>query len=351
MNINLRISAFIKLGKLLKKISVDDLNGEYSEDLELFDKIIKTSHHLNPWFTDENVRNSLGSLSEMLKKENINKWISQYSEMLESRNTINKVAVILAGNIPLVGFHDFLCVLVSGNSFIGKLSSHDDKLLPAVADLLIKIEPEFKNRIEFTDELLKSFDAVIATGSDNSSRYFDYYFGKYPHIIRKNRNSVAVLTGTESTEDIEKLGLDIFIYFGLGCRNVTKLFLPKGYDIDMFYQGILLYKDIVNHAKYASNYSYYKSIYLLAQTVHFDNGFCILKQESDLSAAVSVVNFEYYKNISDVNRSLQINADKIQCIVSKDKKVENAIPFGTTQSPDLWDYADGVDTMEFLLDL
>ncbi len=221
MNINLRISAFIKLGKLLKKISVDDLNGEYSEDLELFDKIIKTSHHLNPWFTDENVRNSLGSLSEMLKKENINKWISQYSEMLESRNTINKVAVILAGNIPLVGFHDFLCVLVSGNSFIGKLSSHDDKLLPAVADLLIKIEPEFKNRIEFTDELLKSFDAVIATGSDNSSRYFDYYFGKYPHIIRKNRNSVAVLTGTESTEDIEKLGLDIFIYFVLGCRTVT----------------------------------------------------------------------------------------------------------------------------------
>ncbi|MCF8297695.1 MAG: acyl-CoA reductase [Saprospiraceae bacterium] len=351
MDIKHRINAFVELGRLLKQISVDDFSGEFSENLKSFSNIIKTTHHLNPWFTEENVRNSICSLAEMLKKESIDKWISKYLEKLEHVKADNRVAVILAGNIPLVGFHDFLCVLISGNTFIGKLSAKDDKLLPAVADLLIKINPEFKDKIEFTDELLKSFDAVIATGSDNSSRYFDYYFGKYPNIIRRNRNSVAVLNGSESKEDIEKLGFDIFSYFGLGCRNVSKLYLPEGYDVDLFYKGIFKFKDVANHAKYASNYSYYKSIYLLAQTVHYDNGFCILKQDTDLSAAVSVVNFEYYKNIADVNNNLQINSDKIQCIVSIDENIKNAIPFGNTQSPDLWDYADGVNTMEFLLDL
>ena len=346
MKTNKRIHAFIKLGEKLKKIS----ENKNTEDVISFNKIIQAAHNTNPWFTEKNIRSSIETISEMLKEENIEKWLSKYYNKIKSSNKNNNVGVVLAGNIPLVGFHDFLCVLISGNSFIGKLSGQDEKLLPAVAEQLVFIEPEFKNKIQFTDNFLKSFDAIIATGSDNTSKYFEYYFGQYPNIIRKNRNSVAVLNGNESDESIKKLGFDLFSYFGLGCRNVSKIYIPEDYDLDVIFRNIISYKDLINHSKYANNYSYYKSIYLLAENIFFDNGFCLLKEDTAFSAPVGVVNYERYKNISNVNKTLQVSSKKIQCVVSLDENIENSIPFGKTQSPDLWDYADGVDTMEFLLE-
>jgi hypothetical protein len=267
-------------------------------------------------------------------------------------NHPKKVAVVMAGNIPLVGFYDFMCVLISGNIFIGKLSSQDKFLLPAIAKELTNIEPSVSKYIVFTEERLPAFVAVIATGSNNSSRYFEYYFGKYPHIIRKNRNSIAILNGKESKEDIDFLADDIFLYFGLGCRNVTKIFVPEGYDFTMLKKALRKYKDCLSmHSKYMNNYDYNKSIFLINQIPHTDLGFCLLKEDVSIASPISVLNYEYYINISDVINSISINRDNIQCLVAGKTYTNYTVPFGKSQQPELFDYADGVDTMEFLISL
>jgi len=343
-----RISAFVKLRDFLKNIHSKDLE-KYSAS---FDEIIHNHHQSNPWFIEENVRVAINSIAETLNEESLVKWMNNYEKKSNKvSHRAKRVGVVMAGNIPLVGFHDFLCVLISGNKFFGKLSSQDNKLLPAIAEILIEIEPDFENYIEFTEERLTSFDAIIATGSDNTSRYFEYYFGKYPNIIRKNRNAVAVFSGKETKEELKEFGKDIFMYFGLGCRNVSKLYVPEDYKFDGFFEAIFEYKDVSQYHKYMNNYEYNRSIFLLSQIKHFDNGFLLLKEDEVISSRIAVLNFEYYKNTKDVNSILKSNTEKIQCIVSNASEIDSAIPFGQTQNPQLWDYADGVDTMEFLLNL
>jgi len=258
----------------------------------------------------------------------------------------------MAGNIPMVGFNDLLCVLISGNKFVGKLSSDDKFLLPFIAKILIAANSKFSDYIEFTEGQLKNIDAVIATGSNNSSRYFDYYFGKYPNIIRKNRNSIAVLTGNESMNDLRLLGKDVFQYFGLGCRNVSKLFVPKGYKFHTFYESIFDYKNFNKNNKYGNNYEYNRTVYLMSNHPSLlDNNFLLLKEAPAYTSPIGVLFYEFYSDIHALNERLEKEKEQIQCIVSRSPVIKNKIDFGEAQCPGLADYADGIDTMRFLIGL
>jgi hypothetical protein len=352
MTIDTRIKPFIQLGTFLRAFTEESgkgpLHDKFDRDLaELAGRI----HIQNPWFTEENVRNALEAIGKSLREEEFVEWISVYIKDL-SEKPAKTVAVIMAGNIPLVGFHDMLCVLLSGNKFLGKLSSEDKLLLPFLAKILVDIEPGFAEFIDFTDGQLKGMDAVIATGSNNSARYFEHYFGKYPHIIRKNRNSVAVLNGREKKQELAELGKDVFRYFGLGCRNVSKLFVPRNYNFNDFYEAIFEQKEIVNNNKYANNYDYNKTVYLMSNDPGLlDNNFLLLKQDQRYSSPIGVLFYEFYDQITELNARLEKDKDQIQCIVSNDPQVADAIPLGTAQCPGLSDYADGVDTMSFLVGL
>ena len=355
MTILQRIEAFEILGKFLVQFnterkdepSLTEINAKFFDD---FQKLIQQVHIYNPWFAEQFVLKSIKAVSLNLSKKNIEKWLKKYGILNNSgHELLKKTGVVLAGNIPLVGFHDFLSVLITGNIFLGKLSSKDDKLLPFIKTVLVEINDEFEDRIIFTDENLKGFDAIIATGSNNSARYFEYYFNNYPHIIRKNRNAVAVLTGDETGAELRAIGEDIFDYFGLGCRNVSKLLVPENYNFDKFFKSIEPYSYLYNHHKYANNYDYNRSVYLLNRTPHLDNGFLLLKEDEGISSPIGVVYFQLYKDLSQVNEYLKLNQDHIQCVVSKNKDIKGAIKPGTSQKPELWDYADGIDTIKFLI--
>lgn len=348
VNIEERIAAFVKLGELLKSIN-DTMIYLQDGRVRALRELVEESHIYNPWFTTKNVRHAIYSLGCSLEEDKIRKWLNLYDLNLVKDS--KRVGVVMAGNIPLVGFHDFLCILISGHQFIGKLSSDDQKLLPAVAEILISLESGFKDQIEFTEGRLQGFDAIIATGSNNTARYFEYYFGKYPHIIRKNRNGVAVFTGNETEAELTEFGKDLFFYFGMGCRSVSKVFVPEGYKFDTFFEAIEGFNTEMDQFKYKNNYEYYKSIYLINQTPHLDNGFLLVKQEQGYSSPPSVLFYEEYKDISKLRNRLMVENEQIQCIVGNIPEVQNGVPFGQAQSPELWDYADGVDTMKFLLSL
>jgi hypothetical protein len=322
------IIAFNKLGKLL------------TNPTDILGNAFYSAESTNAWFTAENIKKSILSFAEMLNEADLAIWFKS----VKLSTSPKKVGLILAGNIPLVGLHD---VLATGNIALIKLSSADDKLIKAVIAELIKIEPAFEDKIEYV-ERLKDFDAVIATGSNNSSRYFDYYFSKVPNIIRKNRNSVAVLDGSESFDDMQNLGNDIFDYFGLGCRNVSKIYFPKGYDIANFYEGIESFQPIINHFKYNNNYDYNKSIYLVNAAKHFDNGFLLLKEDESLTSPLAVLFYEEYEQLQALEDKLKKQSENIQCVISKSPLSLNTFGFGQSQHPKLWDYADNVNTIEFL---
>lgn len=348
LTIEKRVAAFIKLGELLRSYDDSTIQNRNNQ-LSILARLIDESNLYNPWFTPDNVRNAVVSIGYSLKVEKIEKWLRLYDlkEVKESK----RVGVVMAGNIPLVGFHDFLNILISGHRFFGKLSSDDQKLLPAIAEILFDIEPGFKGQIEFTDGKLEEFDAIIATGSNNTARYFEYYFGKYPHIIRKNRNGVAVITGQETKDNLAEMGKDLFLYFGMGCRSVSKVFVPMEYKFDLLYEALEAYKYVSDQFKYNNNYEYYKSIYLINTVTHFDNGFLLIKEDQGYSSPPSVLFYEEYEDILTMNNRFMLDQDQIQCVVSNSIEIENSIPLGQAQNPELWDYADGVDTMKFLLSL
>lgn len=331
MDLEARIKAFEALGNY---IAANDTNGLQSA--------IMQAQNENSWFTPESIHLALISVRKHLEQENLVNWLSKYN----LTNVMPKrVAVVAAGNIPLVGFHDFLCVLISGHTLQIKLSSKDSVLLKHLSDVLINLEPRFSDRITFADQI-KNFDAVIATGSDNSSRYFQYYFGKYPHIIRKNRTSSAILTGKETADELQALGKDVFSYFGLGCRNVSKLYVPSDYDITKLLDHWSVYKDVLLHHKYNNNYDYQKSILLINKDAFFDSGFVMLQESMRLVSPISVVYYERYKDEGDLALKLTSVKEKIQCVVGNQKPA--TVPFGQAQSPQLWDYADQIDTLKFL---
>jgi hypothetical protein len=337
MNFQQRKEAFVQLGHFLQ----DAANNAH--------KAIVEAYLYNQWFTEESQRMALQAWADALIEQKINDWTAKYD--FEKAQISKTVAIIMAGNIPLVGLHDLICVLLSGHHALVKLSS-DDKILPKfIVAALLQIEPAFADSITLlNDEKLEKYDAVIATGSNNSNRYFEHYFSNVPNILRKNRNSIAVLTGNETNDEMKLLAKDIFTYFGLGCRNVSKLYLPKGFDMALFFENTKDYDLYLNHNKYANNLMYHKSIWLLNQDDFLENGLINLKEDKSFSSPLASVFYEYYENIEDVKTMIIERKDEIQCVVSKIDLGVN-IPFGKTQQPELWDYADNVDTIEFLLGL
>lgn len=350
MHLQQRIEAFVKLGGFLSQFTKEPFQkkeGVAHNDLffEGFKHQLKLAEEHNGWFTKDNLTYAINGWVASLTRENITQWLSPYQI---DNNTSKQVAIIMAGNIPLVGFHDFLSVLITGHRALVKLSSNDRHLMPYLAKYLEYVEPEFKGRITFTEEKLEGFDAVIATGSNNTARYFEYYFKDKPSIIRNNRNSVAVLTGDETLEDLQALSEDIFRYFGLGCRNVSKLYVPKGYPFDLFFQAIYQWHPIIDLKKYANNYDYNKAVYLMSEFDMLENGFLMIKEDPGTASPIATVFYEYYNDPAQLKEKLQQEKASIQCIVSNGF-TENEIAFGHTQKPQLWDYADEVDSIEFLL--
>ena len=329
------INNLVRLGELLSKT-------------EQFNDIFDKAEQQNSWFTRANVTFAFKSWSEALSKNNVQQWLSQYQ--LPQTTSPKKILIIMAGNLPLVGFHDLLCVLVAGHKAIVKLSSDDRVLLPYLITQIRAFAPEWAEAVAFTDDKVTEYDAVIATGSDNTARYFEYYFGKKPHIIRKNRHSVAVLTGEETLEELQDLGKDIFLYYGLGCRSVSKLFVPQDYDFDLLFQAIYPYKDIIEEQKYANNYDYNKAVYLMSLYKLLENGFLLLKEDEHYGSPIATLFYEYYTNKEALKKKLATDREKIQCVVGHNF-IDGEIPFGQTQTPKLWDYADGVNTLTFLLNL
>ncbi|MEI7980709.1 MAG: acyl-CoA reductase [Bacteroidota bacterium] len=340
-----RIRSFIQLGVYLRDYN-DDPENLFFHPLAIAAQQAFTE---NPWFTSEHIKIALKSIGLSLEEQNLRQWLTPYLHQFSKIMKPGIIGVVMPGNIPAVGFHDFICVLISGNKIKLKLSSSDKCLLPEIARMLVQIKPSWESQIEFISGKLDNFDAVIATGSNNTSRYFEFYFGKYPNIIRKNRNSVAVLSGNESDSVLSGLASDIMLYFGLGCRSVSKLFIPVNYDFTKLKEALAPFSYLFGHNKYANNYDYQKSIFIINKIPFIDTGFLLIREDRSLNSPLAVLNYQVYDHIEEVSEEISSGLESIQCIVS-----DISLPFptvlpGNAQFPALWDYADHVDTLSFLL--
>lgn len=344
MNLETRKAAFVKCGLFIKQHFNDNWDEKEKGLHQGLDQLIDTALIYNGWFVKDFVKEALLNISAMLDEKSIADFAKNIPEPKQQKT----VAIIMAGNIPMVGFHDLLCVLLSGHKALLKLSSDDNVLMPFFIKLLEHYEPSIGENIKFSEAKLVNFDAVIATGSNNTASHFQYYFGKYPNIIRKNRTSVAVITGKESLEDLKNLGRDIFLYFGLGCRNVSKLLVPKGFVFDPVFEAVFDYKFAVDNKKYGNNYDYNRAIYLLNLDKFLDNNFLIIKEDKGLFSPVSVLYYQEFDSETEVKQYLEENKENIQCIVGKGP---GFVPFGYSQQPVITEYADGVDTLNFLVNL
>lgn len=346
MHLKQRLFAFVELGQFLS----DHLNnrGFESDHASLhqeFDALMQQIPYRNPWFTPVNLHKSIAGITAMLQEQALDAWLKQYN-IPDVIKEPCQIGVVMAGNIPMVGFHDLLCVLLSGHQLRAKLSTDDNLLLPFMAKVLDRFMPGFAERVSFESNTIKGAHAYIATGSDNSSRYFEHYFGAYPNIIRRNRTSIAVMDGTETADELEGLADDVFSYFGMGCRNVTQILIPKDYPISRLFDAFAKYNHLADHHKYINNYDYRKSVALLNKTAHYDNGFLLMFENDALFSPIAAINYVYYANTGYIKSLIESKLDKIQCVTG-----HGYIPFGKAQMPDVSDYADGIDTMQFLLSL
>lgn len=360
MTLEIRIEAFDQLGSYLRLLLANDMKPLSEETLMLWspevEKMTKLqedlldyfehAHHYNGWFTQEFVRMALQDWAEALRKDKLEHWLKSYQ--IKEKHEQKRVGVVMAGNLPLVGFHDYLSILLSGHQLVAKLSSDDSRLLPLLNEILAIVNPDLAAQAHFTKDQLKNFNAVIATGSNNTARYFEYYFSKYPHIIRKNRNGIAVLDGQETKEELLALTKDIMSYFGLGCRSISKLYVPKGYELRSLFEAMEANKHFEHHSKYYNNYEYNKAIYLVNKEMHRDNGFLLMKEDTSFASPISVLYYEEYTSLSELNQFLELKKDEIQCVIGHS---DEYFDFGQGQHPALNDYADGIDTMAFLVDL
>ena len=347
------VDIFSELGKhlLFAANSPGFIEDQYDSPTAILAGEIRNAHLYNPWFTPSFTRQAFSAWGKALGEDDLRKWLGSYDNLISRRHDPRNVALIMAGNIPAVGLHDLLCGIASGHNLLIRYSSADNRLIPAVLQILYEIEHSLKKRIKICEGPLKNFDAIIATGSNNSARYFEYYFGKYPHIIRKNRNGVAVITGDETGEEFMSLADDVFMYFGLGCRNVSGVYIPEGYSLQNFWPHFQHYSYVQDHHKYRNNYDYQKSVMIINIIPHEDNGFLLAVENDALISPVSVLHYSVYHSMDLLNQKLFDNRDQIQCIVSHRDLALPVVPFGQSQHPRLWDYADGVDTMEFLLNI
>ncbi|MBK9319796.1 MAG: acyl-CoA reductase [Bacteroidetes bacterium] len=340
-----RIEALVRLGNAVAAMLEEmESGGELTGNP--LNNIVQQAYRKNPWFIPANTISALSQWTKLLEKRSLEKWTSAYKLHDSESISVKNVGIIMAGNIPMVGFHDLICVLLSGHKAIVKCSADDEVLIPFLLEVLLQVAPEMSNYFKL-EKRFGDIDAVIATGSNNTSRYFDYYFGKYPHVIRKNRNSVAVLTGSETETDLRNLGEDIFSYFGLGCRNVSKLYVPENYQFDGFFRAIEIYGEaLMQHNKYMNNFDYHNALFMLNNEKFLTNNFLLLREHQALATPVSVLHYEVYSSKYELMKKLEAEKELMQCIIGK-----AYLPFGTSQQPGLSDYADGVDTMKFLLSI
>jgi hypothetical protein len=363
-SLNDRVSAFAKAGSILSQY-LDFNRGKIDIDPDLWtvtiNQTLKLAEQKNSWFTKDNLLFAMEQWSEALTEENLKKWLTPYHlQNLEPK----KVAVIAAGNIPLVGFHDVMCIILTGHFALIKTSSNDDVLLPLLLKIASADLPALQESYKFTDARLTDFDAVIATGSNNTSRYFEHYFGKKPNIIRKNRNSIAVLTGKETKEELVALSDDVFLFFGLGCRSVSHLKVPVDYNFEPFFNAMYEKRELINYIKYSNNYDYNKAVYLMSEFKLLDNEFLIIKEETaSYASPIASLGYSFYSSEQEITNEIKSKAEALQCVVAslEMQKVLNPIVaamaapqlvnYGATQKPALNDYADGVDTIHFLLTL
>ena len=336
MKLKERILALIKLGEHLRR-----------EDDEYLQAVMHRTQYNNPWFTIQNQQLAVRAIAEqMLDPGKLEQWLSAYNIPEETKP--QTVGLVMAGNIPLVGFHDLLCVFVAGHRAMIKLSDKDQYLLPYLLKLLGRIDNRTEDYFQVVDKL-QGFDAVIATGSNNSARYFEAYFGKYPHIIRRNRNAVAVLDGQESEEELRALGRDVFQYFGLGCRNVAKIYVPRNYGFNALLEALYEHRDLVLHSKYKNNFDYNYALFVLNKVKYQANSCILLTENKAIASHIAGLHYEYYDDLEAVKNEMEERASEIQCIIARKELLPiKTYPFGQAQSPELWDYADGVDTMDFL---
>lgn len=341
MNTENQVLGLTRLSQYIKDF-LNKNQEDYNDNDSDFELLLKRSEIENPWFTIENQKFALKQWTDLLTEENIADWLKEY----QISKTTKRVGLILAGNIPLVGFHDVISVVLSNHIPVIKLSSKDKYMIP----FLLKKWNEFSEgnvSFEFVEKL-ENFDAVIATGSNNTARYLEYYFKNHLNIIRKNRTSIAVLKGDETEGELKLLAEDIFRYFGLGCRNVTRLFIPQDFVLDRLFESFLDFQEIINHNKYANNYDYNRAVYLLNQDKFWDNNFVMLKEDEKLFSPLSVINFSRYSSLDEVKSFISENEENIQCVVAKEELGLDSIKLGEAQNPGLNTYADNVDTMKFL---
>lgn len=350
-----RIRAFARLGRQLQEAFKQGKFAEMALEKEplmsdFAEACIQAANN-NPWFTHGSIALAIQNLAKMLIHDKLRQWTQRYPALRQARPP-KTIAVVMAGNIPLVGFHDFLSVLISGHRFVGKLSSDDPYLLPALSQLLTSYAPSLSPMIRFTEDLPQVFDAAIATGSDNSARYFAYSFGSCPHIIRKNRSGLAIVSGHESEAAFKRLATDVFSFFGLGCRNVSKIYLPKGFTPEKLFSAFQAYEQaLLPHAGYLNNYRYNKALLRMNAEDFSDNGFSLFVPNESLHAPVSVVHYAYYGSEKNLAADLSVHAEEMQCIVSDQAWWPGSFDFGLAQQPELHDYADGVDTLRWLTEL
>lgn len=351
-DIEKRIHAFDTLGQVIRTylmaIKTYSVAPNLDERQLILHKSFYASKKHNPWFIEHHLEHAFYAIGQMLTQEKLRKWIDKYDlDRIENKRPVN-IGVIMAGNIPAVGFHDFLCVLMAGAKFTGKISSGDPFLIPALAEILLESDNTFSGKINFESNQTVQADAIIATGSNNTARYFEYHYGEIPHIFRRNRNGVAVLTGSESKEQLQFLAHDIFMHFGLGCRNVSKLYLPLGYDFSSLTAALNNFSYVLGHESYMNNYNYKKALLTMQNKQFTDNGFLIMLESKAISSQIATLHYQFYKNLDILTTQLLIHQDQIQCIVSELEFGLPIIGFGETQQPRLYDYADGIDTMQFL---
>lgn len=345
-----RLEAFVQLGRAFALFGAGapwpgHASGLTEAEFQAFDAMLRQAAQRNGWYTEANVRHALAALARMLHRDALEAWAARYPA-LAGAIAPRTVGIVMAGNIPFVGFHDLLCVLLSGHAARVKCASDDAGLTPAVLGLLERSAPDLAARAAIVPGKLGEVDAVIATGSTNTSRYFEHYFGHLPRIVRKGRTSVAVLDGTETATELAAFGEDVFRYFGLGCRNVGKIFLPRHFDLDRLFGAFFPWKDIIAHHKYANNYEYNKAVWLLDRVPIVENGFLLMKEAPALHSPVAALYYERYDDRTAVEERLAQEAQHLQCIVG-----HGHVPFGEGQYPSPGDYADGVDTLAFLAGL
>lgn len=336
MTFEQRLAAFIELGQRLAALSDD----------ALADLARRAAAH-NGWFDEPNVRAAVAGIADQLREPELRHWLAPYELSALEPQTPRRVGVVMAGNVPLVGFHDMLAVLLSGHVLQAKLASGDPWLPVWLADQLLAIEPAFATQLQFV-EMLKEAEAVIATGSDNTARYFDFYFARKPHIIRRNRTSRAVLTGYESAAELALLGEDVFRYYGLGCRNVATLLVPPDYDFIPLLDALMPWSAVGEHHKWRNNYDYQKSLLLINRVPHYDTGFLLVRESDGPVSPISVLHYQVYDGKAELEARLAALADKTQVVVTAGGWLQGSEPFGQAQHPHVWDYADGVDTLRFL---